>query len=340
MLLVILGAGASYDSIGPLQHNANYPDKTRPPLAGELFDDRDLFRDVASKYGPASALFPTLRHAGHHGSIEAALSELQSEVSEHPSRIKQLAALRFYIRDVIEGVCQQWTSGSRESQLNHHALLEQLEFGRRDEPVLIVTFNYDPYVEYALKRNGNAVGNLRAYIQDTHFPLFKLHGSANWSREVTLSGLIDHRDLQNGGLDASGLIKYAAQWREGDTFIANHTTYSEGRHFVPAIAIPVQSKSAFQCPGYHLSRLREMLPQVDRILTVGWRAQEEHFLRLLAEHATNPVRLFIVSGNSKAAEETETHLRRARLLVESAEATDLGFTDLVARNAARHFMRA
>src|SRR5206468_5581014 len=98
VLLVILGAGASYDSLEPLR---GVPNPNRPPLAAELFDDREAFRRVAESYTEPLGLFPWLRKQGADGSIEAAFDTLQKEAEEKPQRVRQLAAIRFYIRDAI-----------------------------------------------------------------------------------------------------------------------------------------------------------------------------------------------------------------------------------------------
>jgi hypothetical protein len=37
-------------------------------------------------------------------------------------------------------------------------------------------------------------------------------------------------------------------------------------------------KAKFECPKEHPSALIEAIPQIDRILVIGWQATEEHFL--------------------------------------------------------------
>lgn len=58
-----------------------------------------------------------------------------------------------------------------------------------------------------------------------------------------------------------------------------------GSPVVPAIAIPVQTKTddTFDWPDSHRAYLKQLLPQVTKILIIGWRRKEAHFLNLLRE---------------------------------------------------------
>ena len=49
--------------------------------------------------------------------------------------------------------------------------------------------------------------------------------------------------------------------------------------YLPAISIPVQTKSLFSCPQNWLSLLENLLLGVSNLLVVGWRGGEEHFLK-------------------------------------------------------------
>jgi hypothetical protein len=339
VLLVVLGAGASYDSLEPLRLPDRHPD--RPPLAAELFDDRDTFREVEVRYPEASALFPVLRQAGRAGSIEAEFDRLQSEAASSTTRARQLAALRFYIRQVIEAIQARWISNNRVTQLNHNALLEQLDFGRKGtDPILLVTFNYDTFIEQALSRANHRLETLSDFVDNSRFPLFKLHGSVDWSREVVIDGSVSREDVRGGAFDAAGLIKYASQWREIDYFVRAQTTFAEGRHFVPALAVPVQSKIDFQCPSQHVRALKSQLPDVDRILTIGWRGQEQHFLNFLKKGIREPVKVLCISGDQAKSEQTLERIRGSGLPMDTGGAPDMGFSDLVCTRAVESFLGA
>ena len=68
---------------------------------------------------------------------------------------------------------------------NYVTLLDQLRRSRpNNEPVLLVTFNYDRMIESALPSVGISISELPHYIENDAFKLFKLHGSVHWAREI------------------------------------------------------------------------------------------------------------------------------------------------------------
>jgi hypothetical protein len=69
----------------------------------------------------------------------------------------------------------------------------------------------------------------------------------------------------------------------------------------PAIAIPVEKKTQFVCPPSMLDQLVKLLPLVDKILSIGWRGTEEHFLQLLRTHLRQGVKLYTVAGTTMEA---------------------------------------
>ncbi len=105
----------------------------------------------------------------------------------------------------------------------------------------------------------------------------------------------------------------------------------------PALALPVVSKSEFVCPQPHLERLKQMIPNVERILVIGWRGAEKHFLSLLKDGLTKPVRILSVCGNSNDAADTNRRIREAGIQGTFFEATG-GFSDLVANDENLQFI--
>lgn len=111
MLVVIVGAGASYDSLPrdvfdqlALGDVANY----RPPLATELFDDRPAFGMALDKYPQCAALVGELRRLLRGGAqLEQELERYQQESEQYPPLQRQLVAIRFYLQEIL------WTCGTR-----------------------------------------------------------------------------------------------------------------------------------------------------------------------------------------------------------------------------------
>jgi hypothetical protein len=94
MLMVIAGAGASFDS------SAEYPTNThaeiRPPLANQLFQKMGLRGQVRGLYTQMDALILMLL-AHEQRSLEETLQRFQEESATNPARAVQLAAVQCYL---------------------------------------------------------------------------------------------------------------------------------------------------------------------------------------------------------------------------------------------------
>ena len=105
----------------------------------------------------------------------------------------------------------------------------------------------------------------------------------------------------------------------------------------PAIAIPVETKLGFECPSEHLECLREHLGKVTKILIVGWRATERHFLDLLNGSGIGKIPVQVVAANKPEAEEVLGRFTAGRSF--PGEAVEGGFTDYVVSRASERFFK-
>jgi hypothetical protein len=140
--MVIFGAGASYDSCSsspPARDQAR--GEARPPLANELFLNLPAFRDHLKKYPQCRPLVPILEKAPD---VEKVFGSWQAG-ADH-LRLRQLAAIRYYLRDLIYTCERQWNDLTRGVS-NYGTVLDQV---RSQPKVALVTFNYDTMIERAL----------------------------------------------------------------------------------------------------------------------------------------------------------------------------------------------
>ena len=143
MLMVIFGAGASYDSNPSLPPGDFGPEvhPFRPPLADELFDNRPGFRSVLAQFKSCHPIVPYLEKRPGETSVEQVLEELKQEIPEHPVRTHQLAAIRFYLQGIISDCVSGWY-GHSQGITTYNTLLDQLDRWRKnDETIFMVTFN-------------------------------------------------------------------------------------------------------------------------------------------------------------------------------------------------------
>jgi hypothetical protein len=326
VLMVIFGAGASYDSspdwppAGPLPED-------RPPLANELFHQRySRFRDEYPQFlGLLAELVPK-----RDRSIEQVLQRLQQDAATNPSRTQQLTAIRYYLRALFTSLTESWLRRIG-GHTTYNNLIEQIEQHRgADEPVCIVTFNYDTLLEAALRKQlGMQFDNVPDYVSHRHYKVFKLHGSTNWGR------LVEGGPARLGSWQPTEIIRDRNSFRVSDTYAM--FDQQPAWPLFPAIAIPVTDKQAFECPAEHVQVLKQLIPKVTKILTVGWRGTESHFLNLLRGHG--PVSILCVGGTEPDAEITFNSLRAVSLSVVTSVPL-AGFSDSVGDRRLDGFLAA
>jgi hypothetical protein len=351
MLMVVFGAGASHDSIDVKPPNRGHrgwviEEQFRPPLANDLFGSTELFANAIARFERLQPIVPFLRHPGGK-SVETVLRELQDEAAVYPERHCQLMAVRYYLHYALCELEVRWKAASK-NVTNYKALLDQINRWRKpDEVVSLVTFNYDTLLEDAMPSVGLTISDLSGYVHRGHpYKVFKLHGSVNWARAVRSGS--PYSSSEYASVDAWSVaqtnIERAASLIIGDTFTVVHEhpvglfkgSPNDKVGLVPAIAIPVEKKASFECPQPHLDLLKELLPDVDRLLLIGWRAREDHFLALLQAHLKGPLLVQVVAGTESEASGIASGLQGGPFskLEVKWEYAPAGFTDFIVNQRA------
>jgi hypothetical protein len=294
MLLVVFGAGASYDSdpynrpeydpsITRIEH-LNVLEEHRPPLANRLFDHRPQFVDAMNMFSDCKPLIPHLRRAGV--AVEQELARFRQEADKYPGGHSQLAAIRYYLRKAIWECQNRWNS-VHSGVTNYLTFLDEVERWRveNQEKVCFVTFNYDMMLEEAmLQLLRLEIDSMEGYYSGPNYSLFKLHGSVNWGRVV-------HAVAKNGRHGPNFFSQLIHSIRSdshphvfGEYKLCNlDMEPRDNSQFVlyPALSIPLHQKDEFSCPEFHVSQLEAVLPSATKMITIGWRGAEDEFLRRL-----------------------------------------------------------
>jgi hypothetical protein len=84
------------------------------------------------------------------------------------------------------------------------------------------------------------------------------------------------------------------------------------------------------CPAQHLHELERLMKEVDRLLIVGWRAQESHFLNIMEQRLTPRVLCTIINGPNGGMG-VQQDLRHLTKLTRFTPDQPVGFSDLVSR---------
>jgi hypothetical protein len=316
MLLVVLGAGASYDSAdlnfiepGKRQEISEW----QPPLANQLFDARTHFYEAIDAFPDCRSLVVALRAVLSDGTrqLEEELDKVSQKASADARAASQLMAVRYYLQQTLQACSQNW-SLMTHGCTNYQFLVERLdEWARdRDECVLYVTFNYDTLLEQAVHDSGPKlqIEDLAGYISHARVKIFKLHGSSDWAHDVHLE------QPWSTTPERHYVIEHAKEITIPDEIIlrSDQKTGTRGQAWVPALAVPIASKGDFVCPSEHIEVLQDLLPSVDRLLIIGWRATERNFLNLLAGENPKAIRsALVVCGTKESGGHTWMELEEA-----------------------------
>lgn len=278
MLLVICGAGASFDAFpGPA---AGY----RPPLAADLFSERPDFLQVLQEWPAARSVVQRMRNRDPKGaSVEQVLSQFMTRLEQtgDPVYKRDVIALRFYLREVI---LRSSTAAAKDvAHLTNYLELVTRLHDVRPGDVAFVSFNYDTLLEDAITaRFGCRFRGLADYLE-APMPVFKPHGSVNWVELIPATAppppgggyYYMHNSLPD-------VAEFADFNTAGTVQMLDERSRNHGRQelVVPAVAVPVTDKDAFVMPDEHLVALTELLKRVTHVLTVGWRGTETRFQEL------------------------------------------------------------
>jgi hypothetical protein len=289
VLLVIFGAGASCDC-GPLARPARPP----LPLTASLLDPH--YREIAYQYRGSMAVIDYLDQATRHGScgLEQALDRLPDD----PVWRRQLVAFRFYLCQLLAGTENTFYHNAY-GQTYYMTLLGYLARWqyRSREPVTLLTFNYDTLVDRAAREviTDWQLDSFADYVARDDWMLVKLHGSLDWSRVARYP-----RERPLLGDNADHALAVAEELADTDVPFVLHSALdaenyddaprnqfgaelpSETRPvLIPALSVPLEAKTTFECEAEHIMALREAVPRVSRMLICGWRGTDQHAVDLL-----------------------------------------------------------
>lgn len=345
MLVVILGAGASYDSDPDTP-----PDqaaRSRPPLTKELFD-RVRFGHILSEWEECTVLIPELRLAARRGAVEQRLEEFRDE-GQHAQHVNHaVEALRYYLRSVIETECGAWYR-ALDRVTTYVELTRQLERWRapRNERITFITFNYDTLLEESIRV---VFGEPRFHRMDGYlapdYTVIKLHGSTDWRHPAQpsfdefyeQSWVKDLLRAPNGPDHV--LLRAIANFDVSPRIVTVTEGSSDLLFSVPALAIPTVTKSDFECPQEHLSAMNDALNTMTKLVVIGWRGMETHFITHWRKTGSPKLQRWQICSTENGARVTEANLNSVvgdRVEVEPATR---GFSEYVQGEGLEHFLNA
>src|SRR3989441_6682580 len=319
--MVIFGAGASYDSFSEYPPESGAAMDQRPPLANQLFELR--FATTLDQFPQCGPIVPYLRPGGGNAApnVEQVLEKYQKQATVDPERNIQLAAIRYYLQTMLRNCQSQWKQITH-GVTNYGTLLDHVRHRRKPhQKVWLVTFNYDTLLEEALPVVRVKTNEIKDYIA-TDYQVIKLHGSINWGHEV--KNPILNVETLNELQIATELIDMASTLVLEESYHIIQKPPSgirrlgsqpklESRPLFPALPIPVENKSEYECPQEHYQLMEKYLPSITDMLLIGWRASEKRFLTSLADSIQKDTRIMVISSGEPKAIEAINRMKQANV---------------------------
>lgn len=323
IVLVVVGAGASHDclphmALPELVSRNDHPphpwSDVRPSLTKDLVTLTPFHNELISRHHECRPVVDELRRRltgagsaqGETLSLEQALSEYNDRQQEDPDVVAQVLAFRFYLRDMLWASTEYALSHSLVGGVTNYVTLVR-ELRRRasqtDHHLCFVNFNYDFLLEDACRPWGFKPRNLPDYTSDPLLSVVKPHGSILWAWPVTGC---PRESYGYGDRPVSAAVRHPGAIIDRDDWRQVRGPYSSFASneevLVPALALPVTAKRDFSWPREQREHLEAMRGgHVDRVLTIGWRAAEPHFLELLTPVVQAESRILAVTGGEKTS---------------------------------------
>lgn len=305
MLLIIFGAGASYDHSPQLSYSVG----SRIPLTYDLIEDTLTHAKESMLRWPGA--IPVLNRLRNLKYLKKKYFNLEEELYkeskiDNESIQAQLLSFKFYLFEVIQS-SQKNVISFNQANTNYTRLLTLLQIGEFDKKMglSLISFNYDTLLDIAYSQvyPNYSINSFEDYINNP-IRLYKPHGSLNWRNRHNYRGV-------GGMIKMKDRIKILSSETERKSLTDGRILTKYNDHYElegqdvdePMISLPYKEKTIFTFPEAHKKALIEDISRVTHIISIGWRGTEQHFHDEIISKIpkVNKIKLFNVSGSGNEA---------------------------------------
>lgn len=320
-LLLVVGAGASHDCLRHRPRGAveipvpGLPNevadwtKLLPPLTKHLGQEGWLQNRLLTEYPDARPVVDELRDVTGSGQnpvpLERALAQYVAGADADPYRLRHVMAFRFYLSHMLWTCTEAMGSPHLGGGItNYTRLVRRLRSWalRTSNRVLAVSFNYDRLLELACEAEFRLPADpTKMASWEPTFALVKPHGSMNWawSPPAWRSAIgmpWGPRDVIDRALELTDThgLKF-------DELLPPPLPGAACGPLVPVMALPVETKQDLLWTPAQQQAVSDLHGSVTKMLVIGWRAAEAHFVEALKPLFAVSPRLLVVDLDEQAA---------------------------------------
>lgn len=309
MKLVILGAGASFDSVYQ-QFDETLSSIWKPPLGNDIFGLRKNFSDIIRKYPGAIAFRSEIMVSSDIESYFQTKWNLIKNYFDILS-LMRLINIQYFLSDLFNKISFNYSS-SGLSNLDVLITKAHEYTIRNKEDVVFITFNYDTLIESAFERVlGKSIRNIDDYVK-SNIKLFKCHGSCNWFKTFDRDRIAYYKHITSKTIYQYIWDQALDLWEINSNLGSDIILYNNDSDFVaideksgnafqlalfPQLLIPLKTKDEFVLPENHKISLSQCLNNITDILIIGWKGTEFHFNKYLSNFLSNKsVKITVVNA--------------------------------------------
>jgi len=344
--LIILGAGASYDysPSGGLGRIA--------PLTKDLAEDKFFHPGFLDRYRGAGNLLLEMIYQvrSNKRGFEEALTEFLKKSKNSIEMQRRFVSLEFYLRDLFKEISSPNDTTRKFHQVNNYqGLLNRMDTYANRQGI-VATFNYDSLFENELGLQQPE--RMIDYISND-LKIIKLHGSHDWAyinrQSKTVSDELRNKTSYEKCIanpEFFNQIKNGKNEESPPIHEKEFNINSERKHFClfPALAIPLIGKHKYICPERHIRELEQNLKKVDRILIIGWRAEDPALLETLKRYLPPEMsyKVLVVSGTLEGAKKIAKKVQQGLGIVNEfyIQARGDGFSGFIRDEASHAFFNS
>jgi hypothetical protein len=201
--------------------------------------------------------------------------------------------------------------------------------------VCFVNFNYDILLDRACAAVwGRSLLDITSFDAESTASLVKPHGSAIWGWELA------HGDRTVAWANPANALRSVeavgtAQIAEGaQPFVLGHllgprdpdySTTTQHRPVIPALALPVANKHEFVWPTEQNNFVEDLRARVNRVMLIGWRGLEPHFIDLLHRLVTPRHKTLVIRESEESAVAIAQRVHPSGRVESTLTRTEAGF---------------